>query len=196
MATNQVLLHTESAASTGNPSDTASYSARSSLAYLEAAGALTEHWRAHPREALAWPTIDTYRTSAELAVKDAIRLAARCMRSDGSRGAEVDPGILEARMSAYTTLGSLTRHLNTLLRKVPHAAGESAGKANEMLERLLALDAPAPTALGVSRGAAERRSLAQANLEEMSLRLTEAVMFLAHEVCGALTRYLALHGEA
>ncbi|MBR7825845.1 hypothetical protein KDK95_05955 [Actinospica sp. MGRD01-02] len=195
MATNQVLLHTESAAGTGNPSDTASYSARSSLAYLEAAGALTEHWRAHPREALAWPTIDTYRTSAELAVKDAIRLAARCMRSDGARGAEVDPGILEARMSAYTTLGSLTRHLNTLLRRVPHAAGESAQKANEMLERLLALDA-APNGLGVSRAVAEGRSLAHADLEEMGLRLTEAVMFLAHEVCGALTRYLALHGEA
>ena len=196
MATNQVLLRAEYAAGTGSSDGTASPSARSSLAYLEAGGALLEHWRAHPREALTWPTIDTYRTSAELALKDAIRLAARCLRSDGARGAEVDPGILEARMSAYTTVESLVKHFSTLLRKAPLTAGESADMTHATLERLLILDAPPPTAHGAGRGVGQGLGLAHADLEETALRLTEAVMFLAHEVCGALTRYLALHGEA
>jgi hypothetical protein len=202
MVTNQVLLHSESARNAVARTDTASSSARGALDYLEAAGALLEHWKAHPREALAWPVLDTYRVSAEIAVKDAIRLAARCLRSDGAAGADLDPGILEARLSSHATLASLVRHLTALLRRFPVDGSAPAGRAPELLHNLSVLDSAAEGALVVRHERAGGRSLARAgttvrrddDLEAVSVLLTDAIVFLAHEVCGAFASFLAVSG--
>jgi len=204
METNQLLLHPDPASGVPTRTDIVSPSSRSALTYLEAAGALLEHWKAHPREELVSPIFDTYRASAQIAVKDAIRLAARCLRSDGARGADVDPGILEARLSTSDKLVTLVRQFAALYRRIPFGSSDPSAHSLEVLESLYALDSPTEGALVVRRGSAGGRSLVRAgagvrrdaDLEAVSVLLTDAVMFLAHEVCGALVRFVAVRGEA
>ena len=204
METNQLLLQPGTAARTGARPGTITPAAQSALGYLEAAGALLEHWRAHPREALAWPVLDTYRTGLELAAKDAIRLAACCLWREGARGADVNPGILEARLSAYTTLQSLGRHLAALLRRVPLDSDGYSDRALEVLQGLHALDSPGCGPVVVRREPDRLPTLAttdaaaprDAHLEAVSMILTEAVVFLSHDLRGALENFLAVRAEA
>lgn len=204
METNQLLLQNGAAARTGARPGTISPAARSALGYLDAAGALLEYWRVHPREALAWPVLDAYRTGLELAAKDAIRLAACCLWREGARGADVNPGILEARLSAYTTVQSLARHLIALLRRVPLDSGGYSDRALEVLQGLYALDSPScgPVVVHCEAGGAptlattDAAAPCDADLEAVGVLLTEAVMFLTHDLRGALENFLAVRDEA
>jgi hypothetical protein len=93
------------------------------VGYLEAGDILVEHWKSHgPNDGLALPIFANYRHAIELALKDAIRDAAACVRREGVLDPKLHPDELNRRLAGTHAIGALVDELNGCLVRQPPIA--------------------------------------------------------------------------
>ncbi len=83
--------------------------------FLEAADILVEHWCARPTDTLVVPIFLNYRHGIELALKDAIRSGAKCLRRDQHNDPAIQRHVLEQRLMRTHSIGELASTLNGYL---------------------------------------------------------------------------------
>jgi len=89
------------------------------MGYLEAGDILVEHWKSGRRyDGLAVPILANYRHGIELALKDAIRDTAACLRDDGWDEPELLPDAVNDELSKTHSIGRLTTTLSDYLDRL------------------------------------------------------------------------------
>lgn len=110
--------------------------------FLDAADILVEHWCANQRDILVVPIFLNYRHGIELALKNAIRSAARCLRRDRDDDPAIHPDIVDQRLTSTHSIGRLASTLNEYLGRL--RLGDDSRldpDTQEVLDSLHALDA-------------------------------------------------------
>ncbi|WP_157429687.1 hypothetical protein [Actinomadura oligospora] len=110
--------------------------------FAEAAEAVFKQWQRSPRtgDQLLLPLIHNYRHALELALKQAIRDAAACLRSDGHDNPSLRPAELDAHLKRKQRhrLGPLADQLGRLLKEL--ALDGLPGDTMRLLARFHQLD--------------------------------------------------------
>ncbi|MER5790266.1 hypothetical protein [Streptomyces sp. NPDC001980] len=92
------------------------------LGYLQAADILASHWICNgTNDALPVPIYYNYRHGIELSLKGCIRVAAGCLRRDGS---ELPPGEPDKLVNASHVIGHLANRLNQYLSQLLDAPND------------------------------------------------------------------------
>ena len=173
------------------------------MGYLEAADVLVEYWKSHrPDDLLALPILANYRHGIELALKDEIRDAATCVRSDGHQDPGLDPKTLDNWLASTHSIGHLVERLDSYLGRLNLGTeNQLPVDTREILDGLHALDASGQT-LGystVKTGTGKNLKLVPPrpdqthfDLPGVAAALHDAGVLVLHGVSGVLYQYAEL----
>lgn len=174
------------------------------MGYLEAADVLVNHWKLNrPNDLLALPILNTYRHGIELALKAVIHVAARCLRADGHRDAELQPAALAEQLSGTHSIGELADQLARYLLRLDVTEGERVPDSiMDVLKALHAADSNgqwfrySTVRTWTGKGKARKLVLEPArpdqikfDLEAVAQQLQEAGSLIIHGGFGVLEQY-------
>lgn len=174
--------------------------AQAALDFLEAADTLARTWREREPRSLRVPVAVLYKEAITRGLKDAVRLTAECMRAAGNKGAETNPGILEARLASAQHVRALVAMLEHYLARVQLLGSTRISAASlQLLKSLELLDGDLTARFLTVAATDGGRQLAARTLEsradefeDVTVLLSSAARFINGEIHDALAARLEL----